>query len=63
MRELEASLQQFAEFVLKAQFVREKAAHCWSHLDALADMPARPTNRKPITNRAKVATGPQANWL
>ena len=26
MRELEASLQQFGEFVLKAQLVREKAA-------------------------------------
>ena len=30
MRELEASLQQFGEFVLKAQLVREKAARSWS---------------------------------
>ena len=53
MRELESSLQQFGEFILKAQLVKEKAApYCVGWVRRFLTYPA-PTTSQPsvVTTR------------
>ncbi len=51
MRELEASLQQFGEFILKAQLITEKAApYCVRWVRRFL---ARPASDEPLTDQVR----------
>jgi tRNA C32,U32 (ribose-2'-O)-methylase TrmJ len=51
MRELEASLQQFGEFILKAQLVKEKAApYCVRWVRRFL---ARPASDEPLVDQVR----------
>jgi hypothetical protein len=50
MRELETSLQQFGEFLLKARLVRENAAHHCVHW--VRRFLARPASNEPLADQA-----------
>jgi hypothetical protein len=51
MRELEASLQQFGEFILKAQLVKEKAApYCVRWVRRFL---ARPASNEPLADQVR----------
>jgi hypothetical protein len=51
VRELEASLQQFGEFILRAQLVKEKAAPYWVRW--VRGFPMRPASDEPLADQVR----------